>query len=78
LAQVEKDRAAYSAALVELGLVYDARGDLARAETFYRKGYAAGRRFSAWSARVRGAHGLFRLARRRGGGQVAAQAALTA
>lgn len=78
LARVESDGAAYSAALVGLGAVYEGRGDLARAGAFYRKGYAAGRRFSAWSARLRGAHGLFRLARRRGDGEEAAQFAFIA
>lgn len=78
LARAGKDGEAYSAALVELGVVYEARGDLARAETFYRKGYWAGRRFSSWRARLRGAYGLFRLARRRGADEEAAEFALIA
>lgn len=78
LARAGKDGEAYSAALVELGVVYEARGDLARAETFYRKGYWAGRRFSSWSARLRGAYGLFRLARGRGADEEAAEFALIA
>lgn len=75
LARLEEDRAAYAVALVELGVIREARGDLAGAKTFYDRGYKAGRRFSSWSARLRAAHGLFRLARRRGDDQAAANSA---
>lgn len=78
LARREKDRAAYAAALVELGALYERRGNTARAENFYRLAYRAGRRVKGdASTRMRAAHGLFRLARPSNGGS-AAQFALAA
>jgi tetratricopeptide (TPR) repeat protein len=78
LARKERDRTAYSVALVELGLLYEGAGDTAQAERYYRLGFRAGRRFSARAARMRSAHGLFRLARKQGAHASAAQFALSA
>lgn len=78
LARRERDRTAYSVALVELGLLYEGLGDEARAERYYRFGFRAGRRFSARTARMRAAHGLFRLARARHDEGSATQFALCA
>jgi hypothetical protein len=78
LARRERDRAAYSVALVELGLLYEGAGDAAQAERHYRMGLRAGRRFSTRAARMRAAHGLFRLARMRDDSASAAQFALSA
>ena len=78
LARRERDRIAYSVALVELGLFYEGTGDAARAERFYRLGFRTGRRYAARAARMRAAHGLFRLARKRGDNAGAAQFALSA
>ncbi|WP_420129261.1 tetratricopeptide repeat protein [Longimicrobium sp.] len=72
------DRVAYSAALVELGALYEGRENAPVADRFYRLAYRAGRRFGARPARMRAAHGLFRLARRRNDNASAAQFALTA
>ncbi|HVH13940.1 MAG TPA: hypothetical protein VM759_12850, partial [Longimicrobium sp.] len=71
-------RVAYSSALVELGRLNEARGDRERAERFFRLGFRAGRRFSARSARMRAAHGLFRLALGRNDPVGATQFALAA
>lgn len=78
LARRERDRAAYSSALVELGALHESRADPLRAERYYRMAFAAGRRFGARVARMRAAHGLFRLARQRGDDASAAQFALVA
>jgi hypothetical protein len=78
LARKERDRTAYSVALVELGLLYEGAGDTAHAKRYYRLGIRAGRRFSARAARMRAAHGLFRLARKQGDHASAAQFALSA
>ena len=78
LARRERDGAAYAAALVELGALYEGRSDAEQAERYYRKGFRAGRRNSARSARMRASHRLFRLARQRGDTGGAAQFALTA
>ncbi|WP_420129173.1 hypothetical protein [Longimicrobium sp.] len=72
------DRVAYSSALAELGALYECRENLPAASRFYRFAYRAGRRFSARPARMRAAHGLFRLARRQGDDGSAAQFALGA
>lgn len=78
LARRERDMAAYSAALVELGSVYERRKQMGRAETYYRWAFRAGRRFSARSARMRAAYGLFRLAWDRGEIETALELALSA
>jgi len=78
VARREKDRAAYSSALVELGRVNESRGDRERAERFFRLAFRAGRRFAARSARMRAAHGLFRLALGRNDPVGATQFALAA
>ncbi|MBW3572576.1 MAG: hypothetical protein KY467_15850 [Gemmatimonadetes bacterium] len=78
LARQEQDWTAYSVALVELGLLYEDAGDAAQAERYYRRGFRAGRRYSARAARMRAAHGLFRLAWKQGDSLSAAQFALTA
>lgn len=77
LARRENDRAAYVSAFAELGALYERRGVNERAEHFYRLAYRAGRRFKAGTARMRAAHGLFRLARPNTGGS-AAQFAIAA
>lgn len=78
LARRERDGAAYSAALVELGALYEERGQLERASSYYRSAFRAGRRMSARGARMRAAHGLLRLALRQGDPATAAQFALAA
>lgn len=78
LARRERDGVAYSSALVELGALHESRGDALRADRYYRIGYRAGRRYATRAARMRAAHGLFRLARRRGDHAGAAQFALSA
>jgi hypothetical protein len=78
LARRERDWTAYSVALVELGLLCEGAGDAAQAERYYRRGFRAGRRFSARAARMRAAHGLFRLARKQGDSAGAARFALSA
>jgi hypothetical protein len=74
----EHNRPAYAAALVELGALYEGGGRTEQAERFFRLGYRAGKRYAARSARMRAAHGLFRLARSRGDAISAAQFALAA
>lgn len=79
VARREKDRVAYSSALVELGALYEGRGNWAVGERFYRLGYKAARRHAeAWEPRVQAAHGLFRLARLRGDKLTAARFAFRA
>ena len=78
LARREDDQAAYSAALVELGEMYERRGDAEGAIRFYRWAYNSGRRFGFREGRLRAAYGLFRLARGRGDDAAAAQHALQA
>jgi tetratricopeptide (TPR) repeat protein len=78
VARREGDRVAYASALVELGAVHESRGNVLRAERLYRLGFRAGRRYSARSARMRAAHGLFRLARQQGDNASAARFALSA
>lgn len=74
----ERDRPAYAAALVELGVLYEAQGQAERAEQYFRLSHRAGLRFSARTARMRAIHGLFRLACARGDNMSAAQFALAA
>ncbi|HEX6369901.1 MAG TPA: hypothetical protein VF006_13360 [Longimicrobium sp.] len=74
----ESNRPAYAAALVELGVLYEGGGRAGPAERFFRLGFRAARRYSARSARMRAAHGLFRLARSRGDSAGAAQFAVAA
>lgn len=74
----ERNRPAYAAALVELGRLYESDDRPVPAERFFRRGYRAGRRYSARSARMQAVHGLFRLARARGDAASAAQFALAA
>ncbi|WP_420125277.1 hypothetical protein [Longimicrobium sp.] len=74
----ERNGAAYSAALVELGALNDRQDKLLRAERFYRLAMRASRRTRARDARMRAAHALFRLARRKGDDVSAAQFALSA
>jgi hypothetical protein len=74
----ERNRPAYAAALVELGALYEGGGRAEQAERFFRLGYRAGKRYASRSARMRAAHGLFRLARTRGDATCAAQFALAA
>jgi hypothetical protein len=78
LARRSRDRVSYTTALVELGAVAEAQGAAERAERYYRKGYKAGLRYGARAARMRAAHGLFRLARERNDHATAAQFALSA
>jgi tetratricopeptide (TPR) repeat protein len=78
VARREGNRVAYASALVELGAVYEARGETARAERFYRFAFRAACRHSARTARMRAAHGLFRLALRQGDYTTAAQFAWSA
>lgn len=74
----EGNRVAYASALVELGAVYEARVQPERAERVYRIAFRASRRYSARTARMRAAHGLFRLARLQGDDATAAQFAWSA
>jgi tetratricopeptide (TPR) repeat protein len=74
----ERDRPAYPAALVELGVLYERREMLDEAERFFALGSGAARRFSSRSARMRATHGRFRLARARGDTASAEQFALSA
>jgi hypothetical protein len=74
----ERNRPAYAAALVELGVVYEGGGKAEQSERFFRLGYRAAKRYAARSARMRATHGLFRLARARGDTASAAQYALAA
>lgn len=60
----ERDGVAYSSALAELGALHECREDAVGAERFYRLAFRAARRYGARPARMRAAHGLFRLARR--------------
>jgi tetratricopeptide (TPR) repeat protein len=78
LARRERNGAAYSYALVELGAVNETRGKLVRAERFYRLAWRASRRRRARGARMRAAHALFRLARCNGDKASAARFALSA
>lgn len=78
LARQEQDRTAYSVALVELALLYEGAGDAAQAERYYRLAFRAARRFGARPARMRAAHGLFRLARKQGDTATAGDFALRA
>lgn len=73
LARRERDHAAYCAALVELGRVYEARGNAPRAERFHRSAFRAARRCGIAAARMQAAHGLFRLALLRGDADDAAR-----
>jgi hypothetical protein len=74
------DRVAYSSALAELGALYESRANTFAADRFYRLAYRAGRRYGvrARPARMRAAHGLFRLALRQEDNASAAQFALSA
>jgi hypothetical protein len=72
------DRVAYSSALGELGALYESRENAFAADRFYRLAYRAGRRFGARPARMRAAHGLFRLALRQEDNASAVQFALSA
>lgn len=72
------DRVAYSSALGELGALYESRDNARAADRFYRLAYRAARRYGARPARMRAAHGLFRLARRQDDNASAAQFALSA
>ncbi|HYW12508.1 MAG TPA: hypothetical protein VE871_11125, partial [Longimicrobium sp.] len=74
----EGNRVAYASALVELGAVYEARAQTVRAERLYRIAFRAARRYGARAARMRAAHGLFRISRRQGDDATAAQFALAA
>jgi hypothetical protein len=72
------DRVAYSSALGELGALYESRDNALAADRFYRLAYRAARRYGARPARMRAAHGLFRLARRQDDHASATQFALSA
>lgn len=74
----ERARVPYSVALVELGELYEGRGKLDLAERFHLWGFRAARRFATRNVRMRAAHGLFRLMRRRGDDASATRFALTA
>lgn len=74
----ERDGVAYSSALGELGALYESRGNALGAERSYRLTCRAARRHGARPARMRAAHGLFRLALQQRDVASAAQFALTA
>lgn len=74
----EGDRVAYSVALVELGELYECRGNADRSESLFRLAYRAALRYAARGPRMRAAHGLFRLMRRKGDEGGAAQFAFNA
>ena len=61
LSRRELNGPAYSAALVELGALYEGRGLAEEAEWFFWLGYRVARRYASPRARMRAAHGLFRL-----------------
>lgn len=62
LSRRELNGPAYSAALVELGALYEGRGIAEGAEWFFWIGYRVARRYASPRTRMRAAHGLFRLA----------------
>ena len=69
----------YAAALVELGALYERRGDGTRAQRAFQAAHRAARRARGEAGvRMRAAHGLFRLARTRGDDQAAADFAAAA
>lgn len=74
----ERDRVPYAVALVELGELYESRDSVEQAERLYQWGFRAARRYASRSARMRAAHGLFRLMRRKGDEAGAAQFAVVA
>lgn len=74
LARRGRHRVTYAAAWVELAAVSERAGDADAAGRMYQRAYRAGRRVTGdATARLRAAHGLFRLARRRGDDAGAAQ-----
>jgi tetratricopeptide (TPR) repeat protein len=74
----ERNRPAYCAAVVELGALYEGLGKPEEAERYFRWGFLSARRYATRSARMRAAHGLFRLARARMDTASAEQFALAA
>jgi hypothetical protein len=78
VARRARDGSAYAAAYVLLGTLCEARGQDVRAGGYFLTAFRAGRRFAARVARRDAAHGLFRIARRRGDPGAAAQFALAA
>lgn len=78
LARRDKDRPSYATALVKLGLLYERRGNYARAEQLYQHGHRAARRGRVRRERMRSAHGLLRIARQVGDARQAVQFALAA
>ncbi|HEX8394244.1 MAG TPA: hypothetical protein VF665_18010 [Longimicrobium sp.] len=67
LARQEKNLAAYTVALSELGSVYEGlAGGIPRAERYDRKAYKAGKRFTLPDARLQALYGLRRIALARG------------
>jgi hypothetical protein len=78
VARRARDGGAYAAAYVLLGTLCEGRGQDERAGGYFLTAFRAGRRFAARVARRDAAHGLFRLARRRGDPAGAAQFALAA
>lgn len=78
VAHRERDQVAYPCALAELAALYESRGSTHRAERYYQRSCGAARRYGARVARMRAAHGLFRIARQQGDDARAAQFALIA
>lgn len=74
----ERDGVAYSVAVVELGELYEGRGKAEQAERFFIWAFRSARRHAVRDARMRAAHGLFRLMRGRGDTTRAEQFALVA
>jgi tetratricopeptide (TPR) repeat protein len=74
----ETEPTACAPALVELGVLYEGRGNMERAERLYTEASRAARRYADRDARMRAAHGRFRLARRRGDDKTAWLSALIA
>jgi tetratricopeptide (TPR) repeat protein len=74
----ERNRPTYCAAVVELGALYEGLGKPEEAERYFRWGFLSARRYATRSARMRAAHGLFRLARARNDTASAEQFALAA
>ena len=78
VARRERNWAAYSAALMELGALQEGWGRMLRAEGLYRRAMRASGRYRARAERMRAAHALFRLLARRGDKAGAARFAIRA
>jgi len=78
LARRERNAAVYATALLERALLVESINEAALAERLYRKAYRAAQRAADRHVRARSAHGVFRLAQRRGDDATARAFALIA